>query len=444
MRKVITYGTFDLFHEGHYNLLKRAKALGDYLIVGVTTEQYDEYRGKVDVADSLMERIEHIRQTGFADKIIIEDHIGQKIEDIQKYGIDIFTVGSDWAGQFDFIKNYCDVVYIERTKDVSSTMLRQKNHKIINIGIIGSGRIARRFVPEARKVSAVNIGYVYNPNPENAKVFAGDFGLEYADNFDAFMSETDAVYIASPHGTHFEYIKAALNAGKHILCEKPMVLKVSQAEELFALAKEKNLVLSEAIKTAYSPGFNKLLSIASMGYIGRIYDVEACFTKLTSGNVRELKPDGCGGSFTELASYPLMAIIKLLGVNYENVRFESFMDENGIDIYTKAYLKYGESTATAKVGLGVKSEGQMIVSGTKGYIIVKSPWWKTQEFTIHYEDPNRTEKFFEKFVGDGLRYEINEFAAVINRSVEKKSFKLTAKESIAIAGIIDKFLTERD
>ena len=80
MKKVITYGSFDLFHEGHYNLLKRAKALGDYLIVGVTTEQYDESRGKLNIVDSLDKRIENVRQTGFADEIIVEDHPGQKVE----------------------------------------------------------------------------------------------------------------------------------------------------------------------------------------------------------------------------------------------------------------------------------------------------------------------------------------------------------------------------
>ena len=104
MKKVITYGSFDLFHEGHYNLLKRAKALGDYLIVGVTTEQYDEARGKLNVVDSLIDRIDNVRKTGFADLIIVEDHVGQKIEDIQKYNVDIFTVGSDWIGAFDYLK----------------------------------------------------------------------------------------------------------------------------------------------------------------------------------------------------------------------------------------------------------------------------------------------------------------------------------------------------
>ena len=135
MKKVITYGTFDLFHEGHYKLLQRAKALGDYLIVGVTTEHFDEARGKVNVIDPIMERIENVKQTGFADEIIIEDHDGQKIEDIQKYGVDIFTLGSDWVGNYDYLRAFCEVVYLERTPDISSTMLRSREFQIVRTGI---------------------------------------------------------------------------------------------------------------------------------------------------------------------------------------------------------------------------------------------------------------------------------------------------------------------
>lgn len=142
MTKVITYGTFDLFHAGHYRLLKRAKALGDYLIVGVTTESFDKARGKLNVVDSLVTRMENVKKTGFADEIIIEEAVGQKFSDIKKYGIDIFTVGSDWEGKFDYLKDYCKVVYLERTKDVSSTMLREKRRSIQRVGIVGTGRIA--------------------------------------------------------------------------------------------------------------------------------------------------------------------------------------------------------------------------------------------------------------------------------------------------------------
>lgn len=149
MVKVITYGTFDLFHEGHYKLLQRAKQLGDYLIVGVTTEEYDQTRGKLNVMDSLLTRIENVKKTGFADEIIVEESTGQKFRDIKKYNIDIFTVGSDWIGKFDYLKDYCQVVYLDRTKNISSTMLRTKEIPIQRIGIIGTGRIANRFMPEA-------------------------------------------------------------------------------------------------------------------------------------------------------------------------------------------------------------------------------------------------------------------------------------------------------
>ena len=156
MVKVITYGTFDLFHEGHYKLLQRARQLGDYLIVGVTTEDYDQARGKLNVIDSLITRIENVKKTGFADEIIVEESQGQKFRDIKKYDIDIFTVGSDWVGKFDYLKEYCKVVYLDRTKNVSSTMLRTKETPIQRIGIIGTGRIANRFVQEATLVSGVN------------------------------------------------------------------------------------------------------------------------------------------------------------------------------------------------------------------------------------------------------------------------------------------------
>lgn len=441
MKKVITYGSFDLFHEGHYKLLQRAKALGDYLIVGVTTEHYDESRGKMNVVDSLMTRIENVKKTGFADEIIIEDHKGQKVEDIKKYGIDIFTVGSDWTGVFDYLKPYCEVVYLERTKDISSTMLRARNFSILRIGIIGSGRIARRFIPEAKYVSGVNVEAVYNPHIDSARKFADKYELNLAtDVLQELFDATDAIYIASPHSSHYDYIKQALTAGRHVLCEKPMSLKKAQAEELFALAAQKNLILMEAVKTAYCPGFNQLLSLLQSGVIGEIKDVEACFTKLTAGGTREFTDEEAAGSFCELGSYSLLPIVKLFGTNPSDVQFQSICNEQGVDIYTKAFFRYGDRMATAKCGLGVKSEGELIISGTQGYAIVKAPWWKTTDFEIRYEDPSANEKYFAKFLGDGLRYEIGDFLSTINELGEKH-LKLKPEESIFMADVMERFMS---
>ena len=439
MARVITYGTFDLFHEGHYRLLKRAKALGDYLIVGVTTEAYDKARGKLNVVDSLVTRIENVRKTGFADEIIIEETQGQKVNDIRKFHVDIFAIGSDWTGAFDYLKDYCKVVYLERTKNISSTMLREKNSPIQRIGIIGTGRIAERFIPEAKLVSGVNTQGVYNPHTESAVRFAGKWEIEAYEDIEEFYKAVDVVYIASPHETHYEYIRQALGHGKHVLCEKPMVLKRGQAEELFGYAKAEGLVLFEGIKTAYCPGFHKLLGIACSGTIGGIRNVEACFTKLEGRKSREMSDCLYGGSFTELGSYVTLPILKLFGRDFIDVRFDVIRGENGLDLFTKASFIYPTGIATATCGLGVKSEGRLLVAGTKGYIVAEAPWWKTSYFEVHYEDAGKVEKYTETFLGDGLRYEISDFLSMINGS-SSSEFKLTRGESAALAGIMERFL----
>lgn len=439
MIKVITYGTFDLFHEGHYRLLQRAKQLGDYLIVGVTTENYDKARGKLNVVDSLMTRIENVKKTGFADEVIIEESIGQKVSDVKKYKVDIFTVGSDWVGHFDYMSDYCKVVYLERTKDVSSTILRNQNFKIQRIGIIGTGRIAKRFLMETKNVSGVSIQGVYNPNVESATRFAQKYTVDYYATQKELYDNTDIIYIASPHETHYIYAKQALLEGKHVLCEKPFVLKQDQAEELFKIAKEKKRILFEGIKTAYCPGFNKLMDIACSGLIGNIRYIDACFTKLEEKSTRELIDKKYGGSFLELGSYCLLPIIKLFGCEYESIHFESIYNEEQIDIFTKASLKFNRGLATATCGLGVKSEGRLLIAGTKGYIIVEAPWWKTTYFEVHFEDASRLEKYSERFLGDGLRYEISDLLNQINGDA-KSEFKLTKEETLAISGIMEKFL----
>lgn len=441
MTRVITYGTFDLFHEGHYRLLQRARQLGDYLVVGVTTEEYDRARGKLNVIDSLMTRIENVKKTGFADEIIIEESTGQKFRDIQKFKIDIFTVGSDWTGQFEYLRDYCKVVYLERTKNISSTMLRVQNKRIQRIGIIGTGRIAERFIPEAKLVSGISTQGVYNPHAESARRFAEKWETNAYENLEDFYSAVDAVYIASPHETHYKYIRSALEHQKHVLCEKPMVLKKSQAEEVFSYAKSRNLVLIEAIKTAYCPGFANLLGIACSGTIGNIRNIEACFTKLENPESRELINLKYGGSFIELGSYVMLPVIKLLGKDYGQVLFHSINDENGIDLFTKASFQCPNGIATATCGLGVKSEGRLLIAGTKGYIVAEAPWWKTTYFEVHYEDVEKTEKFSDRFLEDGLRYEISDFLSMINGS-SKNEFKLTRGESIAMAGIMEQFLKE--
>ena len=282
---------------------------------------------------------------------------------------------------------------------------------------------------------------MFNPHIESALQFAEKWEINAYQSLEEFYEAVDAVYVASPHETHYGYIKSALEHGKHVLCEKPMVLQSGQAEELFAYAKEKNLVLAEGIKTAYCPGFANLLGVACSGIIGSVRNIETCFTKLEDPTNRELTDLRYGGSFTELGSHVMLPIIKLLGKEYEQLDFHSVKDERGLDLFTRASFKYPNGIATATCGLGVKSEGRLLIAGTKGYIVAEAPWWKTQYFEVHYEDPGKVDKFSDRFLGDGLRYEISDFLSMINGS-NASEFKLTRGESIAMAGIIEKFLIE--
>ena len=445
MKKVITYGTYDLLHQGHINILRRAKELGDYLIVGVTNDNFDRERGKLNVRNNVLERVEAVKATGYADKIIIEDYVGQKIDDIQKYGVDVFAIGSDWEGKFDYLKEYCDVVYLPRTEGISSTMLREEMTNDTNIGIIGCGRVANRFPSEASFVSSVNILGAYDADKDVMKAWKAKFsGHKCYDNADELISEADAVYIATPHLSHCDYIKKALKAKKHVLCETPMALNGQTARELYELAEKQGVILMEANKTAHCPAFNHLVSLIKSGVIGEVVDVEASLSKLWDDNMslREFDPLQAGGSMYELGSYPLLPILKFCGLNYESLNFYSRM-KDGVDMYTKGLLRYPHATCSFKVGLGVKTEGNLVISGTKGYAYVPAPWWKTDYFELRYEDQNDNKKFFYKWDGTGLRYEIQEFiSCIINNRFS--SARLRRRESIRMADIMQQFAERRN
>ena len=111
---------------------------------------------------------------------------------------------------------------------------------------------------------------------------------------------------------------------------------------------------------------------------------------------------------------------------------------NEVDVFTRGLMIYDKAIASFKVGLGVKSEGDLTISGTKGYAYVPAPWWKTEYFELRYEDQNQTRKYFYKFDGEGLRYEINDFLIEMNKP-NQKQFKFQASDSVAIASIIEKF-----
>ena len=443
MKKVITYGTYDLLHQGHVNLLRRAKALGDYLIVGVTNDSFDRERGKLNVRNNVLERVEAVKATGYADQIIIEDYVGQKIDDIQKYNVDIFAIGSDWEGKFDYLKEFCEVVYLPRTEGISSTMLRNDTQPTVKIGILGCGRVAYRFPIEAEVVSGIQVVAAYDIDVKQAQKFSSQF--EHVTTFieqEAFYNAVDAVYIATPHLAHYDNIKNALLHKKHVLCETPMVLKGGQAKELYKIAEQMGVILMEANKTAHCPAFNHLIVLIKSGLIGDVVDIEASLSQLLDKSGREFDAKQAGGALFEQGSYPLLPIFRLLGINYEDLTLFSRM-ENGVDIYTRGVFRYNNATCSFKVGLGVKTEGNLVISGTKGYAYVPAPWWKTDYFELRYEDQNDNKKFFYKWDGFGLRYEIQEFVScILNHRFS--SARLRRRESIQMASVMEQFVNQQN
>lgn len=319
---------------------------------------------------------------------------------------------------------------------------------MIKLGMIGTGRITRRFVEAVEKVKDVQLVCVYNPHIESVVNFVQSVWNRKpneptaTDSWNRLLEMVDAIYIASPHPTHYEYIMKALNANKHVLCEKPMVLCAEEAVEAYDLAAQKNCVLMEAIKTAYCPGFLAMMDMAQSGVIGEICDVEACFTKLIPTNMREYTDTIYGGSCTELGSYALLPIMKLLGTDYQEVSFQSLQAPNGVDKFTKICLTYQNGTGLAKTGIGVKSEGELIISGTKGYIYCEAPWWLTKHFEVRYENSAKRDVYEYVYEGSGLQYELDYFVRKIYGQEVNLHVGITKEESVMVAGIMEKFLKE--
>ena len=416
MVKVITYGTFDLLHHGHIRLLERAKALGDRLIVGVTSDDYDKSRGKINLQQTLMERIEAVRATGLADEIIVEEYEGQKIDDIRKYEVDIFTVGSDWEGKFDYLNKYCKVIYLPRTEGVSSTELRAEQRRIV-FGTVGESSLCRKFIREMQYVN----------------------GVEYRQG-GADDPEIDAVYIASHPERHYADVKQALTAGKHVICESPIALRKDRLEELNTIAREQGLLLEDGIKTAYSTAFQRLLAVANSGRIGGIVSVDAVCTSLE--DLADVSPEDLPARQNSICAWgptAMLPVFQLLGTDYRQKRMATrLMDEKlRFDAFTKIDFLYDSAVASVRVAKGAKAEGELIITGTDGYIYVPAPWWKTDYFEVRFENQSENKRYFYQLDGEGIRYEIVAFVQAIRKKAVNPS--VPGEISRAIVDVIESF-----
>lgn len=443
MVKVITYGTFDLLHYGHIRLLERARALGDYLIVGVTSDDYDLSRGKINVKQSLIERIEAVRATGLADEIIVEEYAGQKIDDVRRLGVDIFTVGSDWVGTFDYLGKYCKVVYLPRTEGVSSTQLRAKD-RFLRLGLVGDVPFVNKFYRECGFVNGVEVVGVcaedlseLSEEVRALPVVTGELSR--------LLEACDAVYITTAPADHCDQIRQALSAGKHVLCEAPITADPALLEELEDLAAEKGLVLETALRTAYSMAYDRLLLLVGTGIIGAVRSVDATCTTIRPIDLSdEDKRRRAWNSICDWGPTALLPVFQILGTEPVKKTILTVLEdeESRYDSYTRVDLIYEGATASVKVGKGVKSESDLVITGETGCIYVPAPWWKTDYFEVRFEDPARNRRFFYQLDGEGIRYEVVNFLKAVETGRSGKY--VSAEIAMATARLLKDFYDGTD
>lgn len=430
-KKVITYGTFDLFHQGHYNILKRAREYGDYLIVGVTGENYDVGRGKLSVHDSLADRIENVKKTGLADEIIVEEYLGQKISDIVRYGVDTFVIGDDWKGKFDHLDKYCDMVYLERTAGISSTKIRKETFRVYRIGIITDDLDDNTIVSESKLINGFKVTSVYAEDEELRKAFRERYDIpESADSCGKLFEQADIVYIRCSLKNRSRFIRKALEAGKHVICDPPFTISAAEQEELRAMARDKNCILMDNVKMVHIHVFNQLLWMTQGGLIGDILSFNASISRED-----RTKAD----LFYDLLALALCPMIKIMGCGYNSVDIQTSKENNIIE-FASLDFKYDSGRAVINVGNRIRTKSRIEIVGTKGTIRMDNRWWKGSYFELDNPDAVDLEIYNTNYQGNGFKYLLKSIATMLeNERFEPMGlFPDESMEIVRIAEMTDR------
>jgi len=238
----------------------------------------------------------------------------------------------------------------------------------------------------------------------------------------------------------YTFVKTMLEKGKHVLCESPVVLNQKECVELFKLAASKKLILMEAVKTAYSTAFSRLLLLIKTGKIGQVISVDATCTSLRKDRKFNTEWNG----IFEWGPTALLPIFQILGTKYLDYHIVSHFYDNQkkYDSFTKIDFTYENAVASIKVGDGVKSEGELIISGTNCYVYVPAPWWNTDYFELRYENPLNNKRYFYQLDGEGIRYELVAFirAIISGKIITNIDEKVTYK----IADVMDNFINRKN
>lgn len=297
--------------------------------------------------------------------------------------------------------------------------------------------LVKYYNEECSFVNGIEMGGVY-ARSDKIRELLGSPELYVTSDYSDFLDHCDAIYILSHPTEHYEQIKETLNHGVHVLCESPIALSEEQYQELRALAAEKNLILMNSIKTAYATAYYRLLLLVKSGRIGEIISIDATCTSIQ-------KVDDLSYAWNSICLWgptALLPILQIMGTEYTGCQILSRMIEKDFDLFTKINLTYPHGTASLKVGRGIKAEGELIIAGTKGYIYVPAPWWKTDYFELRYEEAADNRRYFYTLEGAGIRYELVDFVRSITTGTS--SSYISDDVSSAICGIMKKFYEKQN
>ena len=308
------------------------------------------------------------------------------------------------------------------------------------MGIIcDTPRIINKFQGEDKFVNGIEITGVCSKDEENLnnEVKLLEFNT---DDYMQLLKNVDSVYINVAVEKKYEIIKEALKQNKHVLCESPICDDKNKTRDLFKMAQEKHLILMESIKTAYATAYERLLLLVKAGKIGNVLSIDAVCTDMSRIEEKEYNMN----SFENWGPNAILPIFQILGTDYKDYRiFSHFKDKDKKeDVFTKIDFLYEKSTASIKIAEGAKSEGELVITGTQGYIYVPAPWWKTEYFEIRHENMSNNKRIFYQLDGEGIRYEMVSFAKSVQK--KEKNDNIAENVSIAIAEMTNNFKAKKN
>ena len=292
---------------------------------------------------------------------------------------------------------------------------------MIKFGIIGCGRISHRFMQGIKQVDAVAVTAAWSRRAESVEQFVNQYGGKACNGLDELLaSDIDTVYIATLPDSHADYSIAALNAGKHVLCEKPAAVNLAQLEPVLKLAKEKKLLFMEGMKPPFYPLYTRLKEYLLTDPIGQVGYVRA------GSAVMDCPPehpnysyDLIGGGIMQIAPYEAFLALDWLGPMTDLQAMGRFSGKE-VDMFSIFQTQHTDGYAQLYCGFDLHGKGDALIAGSLGHITIHKNWWNPAKATIDYLD-GRVVELNEPFTAGGLNYEIEHFCNLIRNGQTESS-----------------------